>query len=305
MMAPVSKQEAIQDSLGALLAGVIDYAGLFPPARLDMSTTIANYAGYLGSPDAWALGRIIVPAARLDEFEQHAAAHLPTGADDEPWQLSALVAAAGEDGLDDDLRRIAAFNEKHAVPAAGGAAIGLIELRAATPDSIDDALDRIPDGLFPFFEIPIADDPRGLIAAITGSDAGAKVRTGGVTADAYPTPEHLSRFIAACAAAEVPFKATAGLHKPLCHYSEAVGTREFGFLNVFIAGVLARTGEITERDLLSVLTDEKPESFEFGDESLCYGDREVGIDLVENARRDFAISFGSCSFTEPLDALQA
>ena len=95
MMAPVSKQQAIQDSLQALMAGVIDYAGLFPPARLDMSTTIANYAGYLGSADAWALGRIIVPAARLEEFEQHAAAHLPTGADDEPWQLSALVAAAG------------------------------------------------------------------------------------------------------------------------------------------------------------------------------------------------------------------
>ena len=121
MMAPVSKQETVQESLHALLAGVIDYAGLFPPARLDMSTTIANYAGYLGRADSWALGRIIVPAARLDEFEQHAASHLPTGDDNEPWQLSALVAAAGEDSLDDDLRRIAAFNEKHAVPAAGRA----------------------------------------------------------------------------------------------------------------------------------------------------------------------------------------
>lgn len=304
MTAPVSKQHAIQDSLGALMAGVIDYAGLFPPARLDMSTTIAHYAGYLGSADAWALGRIIVPTARLDEFEQHAASHLPTGGDQEPWQLAALVAPAGEDGLDDDLRRIAAFNEKHAVPGAGGAAIGVIELRAATPDSIDDALDRIPDGLFPFFEIPVADDPRGLIAAITGSDAGAKVRTGGVKADAYPTPEHLARFIAACAAAEVPFKATAGLHQPLCHYSEAVGTREFGFLNVFTAGVLALKGKLTEQDLLAVLTDEKSDSFDFSDESLHYHDHELSIDRIETARRDFAISFGSCSFTEPMDALR-
>lgn len=294
-MGPVPKQQALQDSLQALMAGVIDYAGLFPPARLDMPATVTHYAEYLCSDDAWALGRIIVPAARLDEFEQHA--HLPTG--EEPWQLSVLVAPAGESELDDDLRRIAAFNEKHAA-----AAIGVIELRATTPDSIDDALDRVPDGLFPFFEIPVADDPRGLIAAIAGSDAGAKVRTGGVKADAYPTPEHLARFIGACAAAEVPFKATAGLHQPLCHFSEAVGTREFGFLNVFMAGVLASKGKLTEQDLMAVLTDDTPASFDFSDESLRYHDHELSTDRVETARRDFAISFGSCSFTEPMDALR-
>ncbi len=284
-------------SLQTLLSGLVDYAGLFPPAELDMPATVANYAGYLAGDDAWALGRLLVPAARLEEFAQHAAAHLPAEDNEPPWQVTA---PARYDQLDDDLRRVAAFNETH----AGRAQVRVIELRAASADDIDDALDRIPDDIFPFFEIAVTADPRGLIAAIAGSDAGAKVRTGGMEAGAYPTPEHLARFIAACAAAEVPFKATAGLHHPLRHFSEAVGPDEFGFLNVFTAGILARTDTITERELAAVLIDESPDSFDFGDDQLRYRDRTIGVDQIRSAREQFAISYGSCSFTEPLADLR-
>lgn len=284
-------------SLHAMLAGLVDYAGLFPPAKLDMAPTVANYAGYLAGDDSWALGKLIVPAARLDEFEQHAAAHLPAGDNDDPWQLTVLVKY---DRLDDDLLRVTAFNDTH----AGRAQVQVIELRAESAGDIDHALDRIPDDMFPFFEIAVADDPRGLIAAIAGSDAGAKVRTGGTEASAYPTPEHLARFIAACAAANVPFKATAGLHHPLRHFSEAVGTDEFGFLNVFTAGVLARTGKTTERELAAILVDQSPDSFDFGLDQLRYVDRDIGVDQVRDARATFAISYGSCSFTEPLADLR-
>ena len=256
-------------SLQTLLSGLVDYAGLFPPAKLDMPATVANYAGYLAGDDEWALGKLIVPAARLDEFEQQAAAHLPADDDDDPWQLAAPVRY---ERLDDDLQRVIAFNDTHTSLAQ----VQVIELRAASTDEIDDALDRIPDDIFPFFEIAVTDDPRGLIAAIAGSDAGAKVRTGGVEASAYPAPAHLARFIVACAAADIPFKATAGLHHPLRHFSEAVGTDEFGFLNVFTAGILARTGEIAERELTAVLIDESPASFDFGDDQLRYRDRAIG-----------------------------
>ncbi len=287
----------IPASLRTLLSELVDYAGLFPPAKLDMAVTVANYANYLAGKDAWALGRLIVPATRLDEFEQHAESHLPAGPDDPPWQLTALV---GYDSLDDDLRRLAAFNETH----ADRARIQVIELRAASAAEIDDALDRIPDHIFPFFEVAVTDDPRGLIAAIAGSDAGAKVRTGGVAAGTYPSPEQLARFIAATASAGVPFKATAGLHHPLRHFSEAVGTDEFGFLNVFTAGILARTMSLDERAIAAVLVDESPASFDFGDEQLSYGDRVLSVDAIRSARENFAIAYGSCSFTEPLADLR-
>jgi len=290
--------QSIQQSLRTLLSGLVDYAGLFPPAKLDMAATVANYANYLGGGDAWALGRLIVPATRLDEFEQHADEHLPAGNDDATWELTALV---GHDSLDDDLGRLATFNKKY----AGRARILMIELRAASADEIDDALDRIPDHIFPFFEVTVTDDPRGLIAAIAGSDAGAKVRTGGVAAAAYPSPEQLARFIAACASAGVPFKATAGLHHPLRHFSETVGTDEFGFLNVFTAGILARATTIDERELAAVLVDQSPESFDFSDDQLSYGNRAVDVDAIRDAREKFAISYGSCSFTEPLADLRS
>ena len=106
-------------SLQTLLAGLVDYAGLFPPAKLDMPTTIANYAEYLAGDDAWALGRLIVPVGRLDEFEQHAAEHLPADDNCPPWPLTAL---AGNDRLDEDLQRVIAFNDTNAGRACPWAA---------------------------------------------------------------------------------------------------------------------------------------------------------------------------------------
>jgi hypothetical protein len=295
----------IADSVSALLANIIDYAGLFPPASLDMPTAVANYASYLASDDAWLLERLIVPAARLDEFEACAIDHLPRSEDADPWPISALTAPAGDDRLAVDLERIASFNETHCRPDQGPALIDVIELKAGSADAIDKALDQIPDDLYPFFELPGADDPRGRIAALVGGEAGAKIRTGGVTADLYPTPAHIARFIAACAAADVPFKATAGLHHPLRHHSEPVGTREFGFLNVFIAAALALNAELAESDLLNVLEEENIEAFSFDDDGLMWRDHRITVQELEDTRLALAISFGSCSFDEPRADLRA
>jgi hypothetical protein len=56
---------------------------------------------------------------------------------------------------------------------------------------------------------------RQIIPALKEGNARAKIRTGGVTADVIPSVEQIAEFLAACAEANVPFKATAGLHHPL------------------------------------------------------------------------------------------
>ena len=66
-------------SLDILLAQIVDYAGLFPPADLPMDQAVANYAAYRQDPGAWMLGRFVVPVARLDEFAQAAAPFLAYG----------------------------------------------------------------------------------------------------------------------------------------------------------------------------------------------------------------------------------
>ena len=63
--------EMVRQSVGALLDGLIDFAGLFPPAKLDMATTVADYARFMSHEDSWMMSRLIVPFARLDEFETH------------------------------------------------------------------------------------------------------------------------------------------------------------------------------------------------------------------------------------------
>ena len=292
-------------AIRALMRNIIDYAGLFPPARLDMQPTVRNYAVYLDSDDSWMLGRLIVPVSRLDEFESTAAAMLPRRDDEDPWQISALTAPSGDAKLVADLARVEAFNDTHQDAGRGLALIDVIELTADSTANIESALDAMPDDVFPYFELPLVDDQRGLMAALAGADAGAKVRTGGVKAESYPAPAALARFIAAAAAANVPFKATAGLHHPLRHRNDIVGADEFGFLNVFIAACLADQAELTVPQLERVLIETSPQAFAISEQDIRWGEHVLAIEQIDRARENFAVSFGSCSFDEPREDLRS
>jgi hypothetical protein len=250
------------------------------------------------------LGRLIVPAARLDEFEKHAADLLPREEEADAWLLSALTVPAGDARLAADLERIAEFNQRHEQHEHGLAQVDVVELRAETAAAIEAALEQVPDELFAFVEIPIADDPRGLIAALVGTDAAAKVRTGGLTPDTFPTSQQLARFIVTCAQAAVPFKATAGMHHPLRHFNPSPGAKEFGFLNVFIAACMADRRRLDEATTMRVLETESMDPFTISDESIRWDRYELRLDQIEESRDLFAMSFGSCSFDEPREDLR-
>jgi hypothetical protein len=285
-------------SVHTLLHGIVDYAGLFPPAGLDMATAVGNYARYRTGETCWALGRFIVPAARLAEFAGAAEPHRPAS---EPWRLSGL---AGAD-LDADLAAIDSFNQRDL-----GAAVDTIELKAASPEAIRAAAGRIGGRLEAYVELPIAEDPGELVAALTAVGARAKVRTGGVTADAFPPAEQLFRFVVRCAAAGVPFKATAGLHHPLrgsyrltYEPASARGTM-YGFLNVFLAAAAVAHG-LPEAIAAALLQEGDPAALAFDEEGVVYRGCRLGEAELRHTRRHLAIAFGSCSFTEPVDDLRA
>src|SRR5688500_20392348 len=87
----------------ALLGGAIDYAGLFPPATLSLRNTIANYLDYRGAPDGWALGRLVLPACRLDEVAAMGNSAPASGDSGPPVPFAALVSsgtAADADGVE-------------------------------------------------------------------------------------------------------------------------------------------------------------------------------------------------------------
>jgi hypothetical protein len=310
----------MSESLRTLMAGLIDYAGLFPPAKLPMQKAVENFARDRMGPYEWALSRFICPASRLDEFSSAAAVMMPgTHATSgyrehadvmQPWRLSVLI-----DGpLEEDLERISKFNQKHEHEDRGLASVDALELKVGRPGEVDDAVEVIPDEFYPFFEFPsevvMSGDVRGFAAALAGQAAAAKIRTGGITPEAFPSPAAVASFLLACNAAEVPFKATAGLHHPLraeypLTYEPGCprGTMH-GFLNVFVAAAIVREHRIDHATAVRILEEKNAGAFHFTDDGLRWGGLVLEPMQIAHARETFALSYGSCSFEEPVRDLQ-
>ena len=280
----------------ALMARLIDYAGLFPPAGLSMHDAVRAYDEYRHSERAWALGRFVVLCSRLREFTEQATL-LPERK--MLWGLSVVGDAT-------DQETIAQFNDDHASLAV----IEAVETKASSVVEID-ALAPLTAHYEVYAEIPNFDDPLPLIAAIAAHPPlRAKIRTGGVTAEAFPGRMQVVRFLAACVAHQVPFKATAGLHHPLhgdyrlTYDRGSAHASMFGFLNLFVAAILLRNG-LSEAEAELALDDDGPHAFVFDDHSVSWRGHRLSTSTIHTAREQFAIAFGSCSFIEPMDDLHS
>jgi hypothetical protein len=285
------------DATHTLLGGAIDYAGLFPPAQLGMGEAVANYAAYRRSADAWALGRFVVPANRIDELDTAYRA-LPDAARAKAWPLSVLAGPH----LDHDLAQLRALD-------GNALRVESLEIRASTLDEIEETGAAIANAYDTYVEIPLDDDPAKLVGGIGKAGLRAKMRTGGTSADAFPTPGMVTQFIARCLAAGVPFKATAGLHHlrtgayRLTYDPESDTGRMFGYLNLLAATAVLRDGA-GEGDAERVLLETEPEALRVEKEAVVWRDRRIGGEALTALRRDGLTSFGSCSFREPLDELR-
>lgn len=290
-------------SLRVFLDGIIDYAGLFPPASLDMRRAVTNYSRYLVSPEQWALGRFVLPVARLDEFlnaQENVVA--------DPWSLSGILSSS----IAADLATVGEFNRK-----APGAVMDSVELRVHNVEDIALAARLLPAGVTAFFEIAPGQITT-LLPAIHKVNGRAKLRTGGIVEDAFPALERIAEFIAACAKSGVAFKATAGLHhplrcvRPLTYEPNAREGPMHGFLNLFTAAAIAWSGAHARHavplgTLATCLADGERANWHFDEYAMLWsGDVEpVRIDLgdLRCMRSELALSFGSCSFEEPLNDL--
>ncbi len=283
-------------ALRALLAGLVDYAGLFPPAALNMAAAVRGYAEYGASDDAWILGRFVVPTAHLDAFW----AERSTLRDRSEWRVSALIGADVEAEID----RVRAFNET----MAGQARVDMLEGKAVSLDAVARIADGVA-GFKAFVEIPVKDFAP-LLDAIRDRGLSAKVRTGGVTPDAFPEPEALLAFIEYACKANVPFKATAGLHHPMrgdyrLTYDEGSPKGPmFGFLNVFLTAAFVHAG-MTDGAALALLLERDLKKLIVLPNAIEWRNRAVTTRDIHAARDCVGVSFGSCSFREPVDELRA
>lgn len=291
-------------AIRALVTGIVDYAGLFPPAGLGMAEAMTNYAEYLRGPDAWLLGRFVVPIARLAEFDACSAELLPRGEGSLPWRVAAL---AGDD-IAGDVQAALKFNCGHWPGSdTGHAIIDTIELKVRDYDS--SVRGRIPD----FFTVYVESDAGAsgalaILDAVQASGARAKIRLGGVTPDVFPEPNDVIAFISRCVTRGLPFKATAGLHHlirsdyPLTYESGSARAPMYGFLNVFLAAAVLSDGG-SSADARDVLLESDINSIEFSRDAVHW--RDLTVLTADIARsRALATSFGSCSFREPVEEMK-
>lgn len=301
-------------SLRALLTELIDYAGLFPPARLPLDQAIRNYAHYRQEPDAWMLGRFIVPAARLEDLESY---HDELFGVNPPFAFSVL--GRGGDSLTeflsylrDDLRDIAAFRKRHGTRVTVDVLETRLPQELIDPGQPESTLSLFKTVrvfprvfLFPFCEAPgRSEELLEQLAHMPSESIGFKLRCGGLEASAFPSSEQVAAALHGCLNAGVPFKATAGLHHPLPRFDAGVAARMHGFVNVFLAGVLAYSRNLAPEQIRQLLDEDRADHFAFTNKGASWQKQRATTAEIAAARREFVRSFGSCSFDEPREDLR-
>jgi len=299
---------AVSASLRALLDQAIDYAGMFPPCDLALEPALRNQASYVRSSEAWMLNGFVLPVEQFDaarqllsDFDSH-----------HPLRVAALgpkttKADAFLDGL---------YNTETAVRSFSRYDVDLVSIshfEMLLPEDVDSAsliaARSIVSELPVFWEAP-PERAGQTIALIAGHNSdedmatfGYKLRTGGVTADAFPTSAQIARALVTAATHQLPIKFTAGLHHPIRQFRDEVKTKMHGFLNVLGAAVLAAEHQWDADQAAMMLEDEDSGSFSFTDDFFAWGDWKIDTERLQYHRK-FVKSFGSCSFDEPRDDLR-
>jgi hypothetical protein len=299
-------------SFKTFMTKILDYAGIYPPANLPLDEAFENFREYQSSPDAWMLSHFVVPAKRLTELPEF----------DEILTFTALGRGGKEmdeflENVNLDIADILAFRESRVASAA----VDMFEVALPATALSDkftanecvtraaDALNK--NGITVYFEAPFGesweDRAEKLLRAlrkVKDKHVGFKLRTGGVTPEAFPTPGQVAWAIVEAREAGIPMKCTAGLHHPMRHYNQSVKAKMHGFINVFGAAVLASANRLTQEQIQPVIEDEDPANFIFNESGFTWKNLHAASSEIMKMRL-FATSFGSCSFDEPLEDLRA
>ena len=291
---------ALLPSVGTAVASFVDYAGLFPPAELPLPAAREEYLTARAGPYAWMLGRFIIPATQLIESPQEFDAPFSAIVEPRADALNELAAVRGIPARIEVLeipiaKNISPFRDRLSRDEVLDL-VGALEADLAVAGLGDLAV---------YVEVPRAHGWYGVLTEMMQTFARigfrAKLRCGGVSADAFPSVEEVAEFIAAACAGGVAFKATAGLHHPVRHRDAATGFTMHGFLNLLAAAALA--GRLDPPSLRDVVAEEDPAAFAFDDAGLLWRNERITIAELQRTRETGFVSYGSCSFDEPVEDL--
>jgi hypothetical protein len=305
----------MKTSLSVFQDHLIDYAGLFPPANLALESAINNYANYKNSDESWMLGPFVLPVSMLKQLDLHI--HLFSN--ERPLTLSVVGGKSSSktecnNQFREDCNQISAFINQY----RNRVKVEMLEIPLPPDVPSLDLLEEIANGASSFkvnvfCEVLLSRDWKNHVSetldAIASHNSsketwiGVKLRTGGIKAEMFPSSEKVAFVIASCRDRNLPIKFTAGLHHPIRMYREEVKTHMHGFLNIFMAGMLAYTQNLGLKRIEEILSDENASSFSFHKDRLGWEDLNVTSQEIQKLRKKSLLSFGSCSFDEPITEL--
>ncbi len=262
----------------ALFAGMFDDAALFPPGDAPMAAAVPAHRelrARLGD----LVGPFVVPLARLAELADCLG-------DGDPFDVSVITAAG-------DLPAAAARVASDRRLALAAVEVPVVADAAAAAEAVRVLDDVLPAGVPAAVEVPRTDARDAVLDALAGTRSRAKLRTGGLRAELFPTPAELAGTLAACAARGIAVKCTAGLHSAVRHLDPATGFVHHGFLNLLVAADAVTAGAPAEEWLGET-------------DAAALAAAVRGWDAGRGARaRALFTSFGTCSVLEPVDDLIA
>lgn len=266
----------------ALLAALVDDAGLFPPEQLSMDRAVARHRADAAAAHPVLTHRFLCAAGRL--------ADLRSELTDDVLRLG-LILDTGPAGVDAAVA---------AVRAEPRLRLETVEVALPATDVAGAARTHVPrlatvDAPV-FIELPRAPGWRAALEVVASAGVGAKVRCGGVDAALFPSAAELAAMVTAIVAAGVPWKATAGLHHAVRHRDRRTGFDHHGFLNLLVAVSRAVDGG-TEDGVTAAL------AIDTG--SALAAEVRVAGDAVGSRARRSLIAYGSCSTSEPIADLDA
>jgi hypothetical protein len=206
---------------------------------------------------------------------------------DQALDLSLVVDATGD--ASHSALRTAATDPRLTLVAVE-AALARLGADAAT---IGGNLRRLP-GVTGFLETPRTHVDEALDLVAEGGWQAAKYRTGGTTAEAFPTERELAEFLVACGRRDLPFKLTAGLHHIVRNTDPATGFEQHGVLNVLLATLKAGAG--ADADVVAETLADRDSGH------LVAAAAELSDPDVKRVRSLFR-SFGCCGVTDPIGEL--
>jgi hypothetical protein len=315
------------NAVKALMGRALDYAGLFPPAKLPMNKAVEEFASCLRDPEAWFLARFVLPASRSGELAQAAGGLLAEAAQTRlPWHLSGLIRSAPSIVESLDLMRSETVLLRGLLDSHAGA-LELDALELPVPEELSGTHDQelarsffteayrifaeSHFGVPVFWEVNLRKPFEHVALAAHNANESApasvclKFRTGGLTPDAIVSPEILAHAFRVVQQHRIPFKLTAGLHQAMRHYDASVGADVFGFLNVFCASVLGWTHHLSETELRLLLEEKNSAQIRIHPDGIAWKTYQASIADIRQVRTVGLKSFGSCSFYEPVDELKS